>query len=491
MTLNALETLRLLAPELILTVTGLGVLIVDLAMRRRDEGRTAGTIALVGLAAALVATIALILGQTDVIVASTMVIDPYALFFKAAAIIGVGLVIMASIGFMKGRSQYLGEFYALLVFATLAISVAVSATNFILIYLGIEFLSITSYVLAGFLRNDKRSEEAAMKYFLYGATSGAVLLYGISLLYGATGTTDLAAIGQLFQPTSGNMVLGVSAIVLLLAGFGFKASLVPFHQWAPDTYDGAPTPVTAFLATASKAAGFAVAGRVFLTALPGFQVQWVAVLTVISMLTMTLGNLVALKQTSVKRMLAYSSIAQAGYILMGLAAIGPTKPFDGVTALLIYIFAYVFTNIGAFLVIMAVERQTGGSADFKDFAGLARRAPVLALLMSIFMLSLAGIPPTGGFIGKFFVLGSAVSQGMLALAAVGAVNAVIAGFYYLNVVRYMFFVDNDEGKEVRIHAGLKTTLIISAVMVLVVGILAQPVIMWAMNSTGMTIALGF
>ncbi len=488
--MNALETLRLLAPELILTVTGLGVLIVDLAMRRKDEGRTAGIIALVGLAAALIATIALIFGQTGVIVASTMVIDPYALFFKAAAIIGVGLVTMASIGFMKGRSQYLGEFYALLVFAALAISVAVSATNFILIFLGIEFLSITSYVLAGFLRNDKRSEEAAMKYFLYGATSGAVLLYGISLLYGATGTTDLAAIGQLFQPTSGNMVLGVSAIVLLLAGFGFKASLVPFHQWVPDTYDGAPTPVTAFLSTASKAAGFAVAGRVFLTALPGFQVQWVAMLTVISMLTMTLGNLVALKQTSVKRMLAYSSIAQAGYILMGLAAIGPTKPFDGVSALLIYIFAYVFTNVGAFLVVMAVERQSG-SVDFKDFAGLARRAPVLALLMSIFMLSLAGIPPTGGFIGKFFVLGSAVSQGLLALAAVGAVNAVIAGFYYLNVVRYMFFVDNDEGKEVRVHAGLKATLIISAVMVLVVGILAQPVIMWAMNSTGMTIALGF
>ena len=490
MTLNALETLRLLAPELILTVTGLGVLVVDLAMRRRDEGRTAGAIALVGLAAALIATIALIFGKTDVIVASTMVIDPYALFFKAAAIIGVGLVIMASIGFMKGRSQYLGEFYALLIFATLAISVTVSATNFILLYLGIEFLSITSYVLAGFLRNDKRSEEAAMKYFLYGATSGAVLLYGISLLYGATGTTDLAAVGQIFQPTSENMVLGVSAIVLLLAGFGFKASLVPFHQWAPDTYDGAPTPISAFLTTASKAAGFAVAGRVFLTALPGFQVQWVAILTVISMLTMTLGNLVALKQTSVKRMLAYSSIAQAGYIVMGLAAIGPTKPFDGVTALLIYIFAYIFTNVGAFLVIMAVERQSG-SADYKDFAGLARRAPLLALLMSIFMLSLAGIPPTGGFIGKFFVLGSAVSQGMLLLAAVGAVNAVIAGFYYLNVVRYMFFVDSDEGKELRVHSGLKTTLIVSAVMVLVVGIVAQPVIMWAMNATGMTIALGF
>ncbi len=488
--MNAFETLRLLAPELILTITGLGVLLVDLAMRRRDEGRTAGILALVGLVAALIATVALIFGGTGAIVASTMVVDPYALFFKAAAIIGVALVILASINFMKGRSRYLGEFYALLVFAALAISVAVSATNFVLVYLGIEFLSITSYVLAGFLRNDKRSEEAAMKYFLYGATSGAVLLYGISLLYGATGTTDMAAIGQLFQANSNTMLLGVSAIVLLLAGFGFKASLVPFHQWAPDTYDGAPTPVTAFLSTASKAAGFAVAGRVFLTALPSFQVQWVAVLTVVSMLTMTLGNLTALKQTSVKRMLAYSSIAQAGYILMGLAAIGSTQPFDGVTALLIYIFAYVFTNVGAFLVVMAVERQSG-SVEFKDFAGLSRRAPGLALLMTIFMLSLAGIPPTGGFLGKFFVLGSAVSQGLFALAAVGAINAVIAAFYYLNVVRYMFFVDNEEAKDVRVNPGLRTTLIISAIMVLVIGILAQPVITWAMNSTHLTIALGF
>ncbi len=488
--MNALDTLRLLSPDLILALTGFLVVAVDLIRRRRDDGRTAAIVALLGLALALAATIYLILTAPATVVATTMVVDPYALFFKAVAIIGVGMVVFASINFMAGRSRYLGEYYALLVFAALAISVAVSATNFLLVYLGIEFLSITSYILAGFLRHDMRSQEAAMKYFLYGATSGAVLLYGISLLYGATGSTDLAAVGQVFQTSPTNFYLGLAAIVLLLGGFGFKASLVPFHQWAPDTYDGAPTPVTAFLSTASKAAGFAVAGRVFMTAMPDWSAQWTMILAALSMLTMTLGNLVALKQTSVKRMLAYSSIAQAGYILMGLAASGGAQPFDGVSGLLVYIFAYLFTNVGAFLVVMAVEKQTG-SNDYTAFGGLIRRAPVLALLMTVFMLSLAGIPPTGGFLGKFLVFGAAVRQDMLALAAVGAINAVIAAFYYLNVVRYMFFVEAPEGESFKANSGLRLALVVSAIMVLLIGIFAQPVLTWATNSVTMAMVSGF
>lgn len=329
-----------------------------------------------------------------------------------------------------------------------------------------------------------------MKYFLYGASSGAVLLYGISLLYGATGSLDLTAIGQVFTATGANLYLGLAAIVLLLGGFGFKASLVPFHQWAPDTYDGAPTPVTAFLSTASKAAGFAVAGRVFVTALPDFTAGWTFLLTVIAIMTMTLGNLVALKQTSVKRMLAYSSIAQAGYIVMGLAAINTTVPFDGVSGLLIYIFAYLFTNVGAFLVVAAIEKQTG-AVDYPAFGGLIRRAPGLALMMTIFMLSLAGIPPTGGFLGKFFVFGAAVNQQLLVLAAVAAVNAVIAAFYYLNVVRYMFFVEAGDAGQVRVSPGLQTVLVVSTVMVLLIGLVAQPFITWATQSVTMVLAMGY
>lgn len=490
MPLNALDFVRLLAPELILTVAGFAVLVVDLLTRPREDARPAAITALIGLAAALVATLALVLTAPGTVVATTMVVDPYGLFFKAAAIIGVGLVVLASINFMAGRSLYLGEFYALLVFATLAIAVAVSATNLLLVYLSIEFLSITSYILAGFLRQDKRSEEAAMKYFLYGASSGAVLLYGISLLYGATGSIDLAAIGQVFTATDTNLYLGLTAIVLLLGGFGFKASLVPFHQWAPDTYDGAPTPVTAFLSTASKAAGFAVAGRVFVTALPAFAPSWTFFLTVIAIMTMTLGNLVALKQTSVKRMLAYSSIAQAGYIVMGLAAINTTVPFDGVSGLLIYMFAYLFTNVGAFLVVAAIEKQTG-AVDYPAFGGLIRRAPGLALMMTIFMLSLAGIPPTGGFLGKFFVFGAAINQQLLVLAAVAAVNAVIAAFYYLNVVRYMFFVEAGDAGRVQVSPGLQTVLVVSTVMVLLIGLIAQPFIAWATQSVTMVLAMGY
>ena len=488
--MNALQTAQYLLPEVILLVTGLAAMLADLVRRRSDDGRSAATVAVLGLAAALAAVLWLIFTGASAVVASTMAVDAYALFFKAIAIISVGLVIIASFNFMKGRSLYLGEFYALMVFAALAINVVASATNLILVYLGIEFLSITSYVLVGFLRQDLRSQEAALKYFLYGATAGATLLFGASLLYGATGTTDLAAIGQVFKAEGTNWLLGVSAIAFLLAGFGFKASLVPFHHWAPDTYDGAPTPVTAFLATASKAAGFAVAGRVFITALPDFSADWTVVLAAMSMLTMSLGNLVALRQTSVKRMLAYSSIAQAGYILMGLAAIGANPTFSGVNGLLIYLFAYLFTNVGAFLVVLAVEKHSN-SYDFSAYDGLIRRAPGLALLMTVFMLSLAGIPPTAGFLGKFFVFAAAVNRNLLILAAVGVVNAVIAAFYYLNIVRHMFFMDNEEKAPVQIAGGLRLALIVSAIMVLVVGIAAQPFLVWATESVNMVIARGF
>jgi len=487
MTLNPMDIVKLLSPELILLVTGFVVIIADLVRRRDDDGRTSAIVALVGLVLAFVAVVALIVSGASSVVAFTMAVDPYALFFKATAIIAVALVILASIQFMKGRSRYLGEFYALLVFAALAISVAVSATNLILVYIGIEFLSITSYILVGFLRNNKRSEEAAIKYFLYGASAGAVMLYGMSLLYGATGSTDLVAIGQVFTATGTDLLLGVVAIVLLLAGFGFKSSLVPFHQWAPDTYDGAPTPVTAFLSTASKAAGFAIAGRVFITALPDFITSWTAILGAMAMLTMTVGNLTALKQTSVKRMLAYSSIAQAGYIVLGLVAINPEEPFGGLNGLMIYIFAYLFTNMGAFLVVMVLERQNE-IYDIKEYSGLFERSPGLALLMTLFMLSLAGIPPTAGFMGKFFVLAAVINQQLLVVAVVAVINVVIGAAYYLNVVRYMAFRPSEDDTPITLSGGMKAALIIAAVMVLVIGIAAQPFITWATESANSMIA---
>ena len=272
----------------------------------------------------LLALLAMIpsLGKTQV-VATMLVVDPFALFFKVLAVVAVALVILLAMPYLRGRTPYSGEFYALLLIVTLAICLAVSSVNLIMIYLSMEFLSITSYVLAGYLRQDRKSGEAAVKYFLYGATASAVMLYGMSLLFGATGTTDLVGIRNALaaKPVNELMWLTAPAIILLLAGFGFKASLVPFHQWAPDTYEGAPTPITAFLSTASKATGFAIMIRVFIVALGLAQMQWVALLVAVSVVTMTLGNLAALRQTNVKRLLAYSSIAQAGYILIGLAAV--------------------------------------------------------------------------------------------------------------------------------------------------------------------------
>ncbi|NOZ71679.1 MAG: NADH-quinone oxidoreductase subunit N, partial [Chloroflexi bacterium] len=470
--MNASEIIRWLSPELVLLITAFVVLGADLAMRRRDEGRTAAIIALIGLAIALIFTLLLAMNNPSTVVAWTMAIDPYAIFFKVLALISVSLVILSSISFMKGKSRYLGEYYALLVFVALAICVAVSATNLVLVYLGIEFLSITSYILTGFLRNDRRSEEAAIKYFLYGASAGAVMLYGISLVYGATGSTDLVAIGELLKATGPDRLLGIVAIILLLGGFGFKASLVPFHQWAPDTYDGAPTPITAFLSTASKAVGFAVAGRVFITAFPQFMTDWTAILGSMSILTMTVGNLTALKQTSVKRMLAYSSIAQAGYIVLGLAAYNPgADTFTGLNGLMLYLFAYLFTNIGAFFVVLAVEYHAG-SSEFSTFKGLSKRAPGLALLMTVFMLSLAGIPPTGGFLGKFYVFAAVVDKRLLILAAIAAVNTIVAAFYYLNVIRLMYFSESEDERTLQLSAGVNTALVISAVMVLFIGIFA-------------------
>ena len=491
MTLNITEILRLLSPELILLITGFVVIGVDLARRRQDDGKTAATVAVVGLLLAMAASIWLYFSKPGEIVLFTMAIDVYGLFFKTAAFIGVALVIVGSVKFMAGRSKYLGEFYALLVFAALAISVVVSASNLILVYIGIEFLSITSYILAGFLRGNKRSEEAAIKYFLYGASAGAILLFGLSLLYGLTGTTDLAAVGKVLESGGDAHWLGLAALMMVLAGIGYKASLVPFHQWAPDTYDGAPTPVSAFLSTASKAAGFAVLGRMLLTAFPNFQPDWTVILAAIAVLTMFLGNLTALKQKSVKRMLAYSSIGQAGYILLGLAAINGSSDFGGMNGLMIYLFGYIFTNVGAFLLLTTIEKKSGGSTDMAQFDGLATRSPGIALLMAFFLISLAGVPPTAGFIGKFYVFAAVMNQQMIVLGALAALNTVIAAFYYLNVIRHMYFSESSVEGGVTAGRGLMTVLVVNAVMIFAIGIFAQFFITWVNNSVTMIIANGF
>jgi proton-translocating NADH-quinone oxidoreductase chain N len=507
-----LETLKLLSPELILLLTGLAVLIVDLIWRvdassEEDSSNEEGSatdakeiwvpaIALVGLGAALLATL-LLLDTPPTVVLGMMTVDPFALFFKIIALACVMLVVLAAVPYLKGRTKYRGEFYALLVFAALAISLASSGINLIAIYLGMEFLSITSYVLAGYLRGDLKSNEAGLKYFLFGAVTSAAMLYGMSLLYGATGSTDLNEIAMLLLTGDASLQwLAVAAIVLLLAGFSFKIVLAPFHQWAPDTYEGAPTPVTAFLSVASKAAGFAILVRVFLTALEAFRygIGWMAFLMSLSIISMFLGNLIALRQKNVKRMLAYSSIAQAGYIIIGVVCLSLDAggAFKGLNGSLFYLFAYLLTNLAVFTAVIAIESSTG-STEISDYRGLATRSPVLAGVMLVGLLSLAGIPGTGGFLGKFFVFGAAIQFGkesgalqIYVLAALGVLTTVIAAFYYLNVVRYMFFEPAEEdAKPVPVGIGLKVGLAITALGILVVGVYPQPFLDLATESMQM------
>jgi len=477
------ENLRLLSPEITLTAFALLVLGLDMAIKRLKD--TLAYVAIGGLTLAIVAT-SLLFGTQRSLFSEMLTVDPFALYFKVVACLTTGLVILSSIDFMKTKTPYRGEFFGLLLLATLAITLLAGASDLVMIYLSLEFLSLTSYVLVGYLRGDPKSSEGGIKYFLYGAVTSAVMLYGVSLLYGITGFTNLAEIRNALlspaSPVASTPWLILPAIILMLAGFGFKIALVPFHQWTPDAYEGAPTPIAAFLSVGPKAAGFAVLIRVFLTALPVYQIDWVAILSGISLVSMTFGNLVAIQQTNIKRMLAYSSIAQVGYILLGVVAAGPGTV--GITGVLLFILAYLFTNLGAFVAVVAFSHVTG-SDEIADYAGLIRRAPFLATALVVFFMSLAGIPPTGGFLGKLFVFGAAVQMGQnifYFLAAVGVLNSVISLYYYFNVVRQMFFLPPKEERSLQIPVTLLLAVAATMAMTLIMGLYPQPFINLATRS---------
>lgn len=476
------EILGLILPQLVLLVAGLLVLALDLFLREQRKGWLP-YVALVGLAGTLWATVDL-WNRQDTPVAGVLVADKFALFFQIVAVLATGLVILTSVGYLKGRATDRGEFYGLLLLAGLAITLVAAAVDLVLVYISIELLSIISYVLTGFLFEDRKSKEAALKYFLYGAGASAVMLYGMSFLYGITGTTNLAQIATSLATVGAPSGLTISAVVLLLVGFGFKVSAVPFHQWAPDVYEGAPTPFTAFLSVGSKAAGFAVLLRVFLTALPGLRADWVVLGTTLSIVTMTLGNLVAIFQTNIKRMLAYSSIAQAGYILIGLVCWNPFEPASevgGIGAVLYYLLAYLFTNMGAFTVVVAVEQATG-STEISDYAGLVRRNPWLAVALLIFFLSLIGIPPTGVFVGKLFIFGAAIRLQSIGLAVVGVINGVISVYYYYGVMRQAFFEPPADETPIPTPPTLRVALALTLIMTLGIAIFAQPFVELVLTS---------
>ncbi len=479
-----MDQLILISPEIILTVTALVVLTVDLVSDR--AGRTwAPWLTLLGVALAI-ADAAYYFGKREPAFGTTYMVDEFLTFFRITALVIAALIVFASKDYVERRTRYIAEFYALLLFVTLSVILLAGSIDLIMIFLSFEFLSITSYIMVGYLRDDVKSSEGSIKYFLYGSVSSAIMLYGMSLLYGASGgQTNLTSIAQAFASApAGSTDLIVIAIILTIVGFGFKIALAPFHQWSPEAYEGAPTPVTAFISVGPKVAGFAVLARVMITALPSFATDWTNLLWAIAAVSMTLGNLVALRQTNIKRLLAYSSIAQTGYMLIGIVANLATG--EGLRGILVYLVAYLFTNIGLFIAVIAYSGAIG-SDEIADYAGMIRRAPGLALAMVIFFLSLAGIPPTAGFIGKFLVFGAALdaaraggpSQLLIWLAIIGAVNSVVSVGYYFNVVRYMFFMPPKETTPVSAGPTLNWSLAFATVMTLVIGLVPQPFITFA------------
>ncbi len=430
-------SLAVLAPALIVMGAGCLVLLLDLLPPRASKVHLA-TVALLGVVAALLTSLAAWGGRGRGF-RDMVILDNYALFFHVVICYGAALIVLLSIDYLRRSGVESGEYYALVLFSTSGMLLLTSASDLIVVFLAIELMSLSLYVLSGLFKGRRQAGEASMKYFLLGAFASAFLLYGIALLYGATGTTNIDRIAAAAAAAPHDTLL-IAGLGLLLVGFGFKISSAPFHMWAPDVYEGAPTSVTALIATGSKAAAFAVLVRLLLSGVRAVQADWTAVLWVLAALTMTLGNVVAIAQSNLKRMLAYSSIAHVGYMLVGLAAGGAA----GAGAVLFYLLAYTFTTAGTFGVITLCVRAGEEAVDVRDYAGLGRRHPVLAFALALLLLSLVGIPPLAGFVGKFYLFGAAVRAGFVWLAVLGVLNSAIAAYYYLRVIVTMYMQEPDE-----------------------------------------------
>ncbi|MFH0994986.1 MAG: NADH-quinone oxidoreductase subunit N [Pseudomonadota bacterium] len=368
------------------------------------------------------------------------VVDNYGRFFKLIFLLGSGLTILISIKYVENEGIQHGEYFALILFATLGMMVMASGTELMTLFMGIELMSISLYALAGYTRTRMISNESALKYFLLGSFATGFLLYGMALLYGAAGTTNLHGISVFLAKSHLQNPMPIIGMALLVIGFGFKIAAVPFHMWAPDVYQGAPSPITAFMSAGPKAAAFAAFVRVFVEALPTLQSEWVALIWIMAVLTMTVGNVIALVQDNIKRMLAYSSIAHAGYVLVAFLSAGEM----GISSILYYMLAYTFMNIGAFAVISVLGGKGEEKVNIADYNGLGYRHPVAAIAMSLFLFSLAGIPPTAGFMGKFYIFSAAIKEGYLGLAIIGVINSVISVYYYLRVTVAMYMKEPAE-----------------------------------------------
>jgi NADH-quinone oxidoreductase subunit N len=462
-------------PEISLLVLVILVLGADLFWRgeRRDG---LGWLTAFGLAVILAATIIFSRPTPDsgLIFGGMLRHDWPAFSFQVIFLFAAAVTCLLSIGLLGIGDQ--GEYYALIVVSTLGMSLMAASADLIMLYLSVETTSIPLYVLAGFLKRDDRSTESGLKYFLFGALTSTVMLYGFSLLYGFSGETNLYRLAGALQSAGISPWVIAGVAVLSLVGFSFKIAAVPFHFWTPDVYEGAPTPITAFISTASKAAGFAVLVRVMLVAFPSVEITWTALLAAMATATMTIGNLLALAQHNIKRLLAYSSIAHAGYALIGLVALSEL----GAASLVFYLVAYIVTNLAAFAVVILFARSAG-SEEISDYAGLSRRAPGLALVMLVALLSLAGMPPLAGFVAKFYVFAAAVQSGWIWLAFVGVLNAIAGLYYYMTVLKVIYlYRSEDEDKPIAVPRPHALALGVCVAAIIAVGTVSAPWLDWAM-----------
>ncbi len=472
-------------PELILVLAACLVLVVEPFLKVDKTANVA--IALTALLASGVVAVGLA-GREQAAFTNMIVLNEYAIFFKVLFAAAGALTVMMSPRYLEASGRHMGEYYALLLFAVVGMDVMAASRDLIAFYVGLELMAVSSYLLAGFLRYQVRSNEAAMKYFLTGAFASAITLYGISLVYGMTGATNYEQVGASLLASGDSLAVGL-ATALVLVGMGFKVSVAPFHMWTPDVYQGAPTPVAAFFSVGPKAAGFSAMLMVFLTVFEVSSPTWSVLFIVLAILTMFVGNAFALTQKNVKRMLAYSSIAHVGYLLAGLGALGRSgTDLVAGESILFYLAAYTFMNLGAFGILAYLKTQQPATFKYSlaDFAGLGRRSPWAAVLMGLFMFSLTGMPGTAGFVGKLYLFSSVVKADLAWLAVIAVLFSAVSAYYYLRVIVYMFFREPEVEYATKepISGPLAASLALSAVGVVVIGLLPAWVLDAAQSSFG-------
>ncbi len=485
-------------PALSLALGTCFLIVIDLFIPK-DRKHLTAWLAMAGLAVSFIINL-LIFNRNEEAVFGSFVADPFSAFINIIVLLTAFITILLSVDYIKRTGMERGEFYSLLLFSASGMMLMGSANDLVSVFVALELLSIPLYVLSAFRQPDLKSEESGLKYFILGAFASAFFVYGGALIYGATGTTNLTdiinSVNYILGTQSSSTFFLLLGAALIIVGLGFKVAVVPFHMWTPDVYEGAPTPVTAFMSVGAKAGGFAALLRILAYALPAFMLRegqtaaaWQTTVWVVAAATLILGNLVAISQTNIKRMLAYSSIAHAGYILMAVAAAGTSGVANEATrAALVYLLAYMFTNLGAFAVALAIEKNDGTGTNLEDFVGLSKSRPMLAMMMAVFMLSLTGIPLTGGFIGKLLVFQATLEAGLIPLAIIGVLTSVVSAFYYVRVIVNMYLREGDGDPAAGATRYVRWAAYISFAGTVILGLLPSLIFNWT-NLVNITASL--